>query len=89
MIFNIIGIAMCVVAYLIATIFPTSEEGIDTRFLAWGNLIGLIDFGYRVIRNPEGDKFGFFHPKRGGQIFFIPVWIVGIFFGVVGLIQGT
>ncbi len=52
-----------------------------------GPLCLVMDLGYRFSR-PER---GWFQPGAGGAMFFIPVWVFGIFWlvlGVVDTIQG-
>ena len=47
-----------------------------------GPLCIAIDVIYR-LRQPERR---WFHPDKGGSLFFIPLWLLGIFWFVLGIV---
>jgi hypothetical protein len=88
-IFNLPGMLMVAIALGIASgigqLFGTSAEG--PSMIIAGLLCAAIDLIYRVRRS--GRRW--LHPNFGGALFFIPVWILGIVWLVLGaasVIQG-
>ena len=88
-IFNWPGILMVAIAFGIASgighLAGTAAEG--PSMIIAGPLCAVMDLIYRVRR--PGRRW--LHPSFGGSLFFIPVWILGIFWSVLGftsVIQG-
>jgi hypothetical protein len=77
-IFNILGWGMFFLAVLIAGLIAqllgkfTSFES-PVFLVITGVLMIVLDLGYRTTRGESS----LLHPRRGGQIFFIPIWILG------------
>ena len=82
--FNIVGIVMLVVAVVIGAgvreIAGATAEG--PEMILMGALAILFDVTYRV-RQPEGHWIS---PFGGGNIMFIPVWLLGASWFVVGIV---
>jgi hypothetical protein len=80
-IYNYIGVGMLALAALIAGLFAAMlckfdwflSYGKPVCFAAIGVFMIVLDLWYRMTRG-EGSLL---HPRRGGQFFFIPVWIIG------------
>jgi hypothetical protein len=88
-IFNWPGILMVAIALGIASgigqLAGTSAEG--PSMIIAGLLCAAMDLVYRVRRS--GGRW--LHPNFGGALFFIPVWVLGMFWLVLGFaatIQG-
>src|SRR5262245_46877619 len=82
-IFNWPGILMVAIAFAIAFgighLAGNSAEG--PLMIIAGPLCVTMDLVYR-LRHRERR---WFHPNRGGALFFIPVWILGIIWLVLGV----
>src|SRR5258708_13758541 len=76
-IFNIVGMVMLCVALVIGAVIAIALHRFNYNsplfLVATGFFMILLDLWYRATRG-EGS---FLHPRRGGQYFFIPVWIIG------------
>jgi hypothetical protein len=73
------------IAFGIGRLAGTSAEG--PLMIIAGPLCAVMDLAYR-FRRPERH---WSHPGFGGALFFIPVWLFGIFWTVLGVfytIQG-
>ncbi len=83
-IFNLPGILMAAVAFGIAFgighLVGISAEG--PLMMIAGPLCAAIDLAYRH-RRPDRH---WFHPGFGGALFFIPVWMFGIVWLVLGVV---
>ena len=67
-------LSAALVAALIAQLMGRFNSADSPVFLvATGVLAIVLDLGYRTTRG----ECSLLHPRRGGQIFFIPVWILG------------
>ena len=81
-IFNWPGILMVAIAFGIASgighLAGTAAEG--PSMIIAGPLCAVMELIYRVRR--PGRRW--LHPSFGGSLFFIPVWILGIFWSVLG-----
>src|SRR5882724_4242720 len=78
-IYNLLATGMLFVSILVAGLIAHLMGRLDSfqspAFLvATGILLIILDLYYRATRG-EGS---YFHPRRGGQYFFIPVWIIGM-----------
>jgi hypothetical protein len=88
-IFNLPGILMTATGFGIAAgighLAGTSAEG--PLMIIAGPLCAAMDLAYRFKRHAGR----WFHPSYGGALFFIPVWILGVIWLVLGIaytIQG-
>lgn len=82
--FNWIGIGMVILGVFLGYIANTFIGG-NIGILVAGLAMAITDFIYRNKRKAPYENTPFFHPKRGGNIMFVPVWIVGIIVVVIGL----
>lgn len=78
-IYNLLATGMLFVAVmiggLIAHLMGRFQSPKSPVFLlGTGIVLIIVDLWYRATRG-EGS---YFHPRRGGQYFFIPVWIIGM-----------
>ena len=71
------------VAYVVGLVIGTTAENL--LMLMGGPLLVACDLLYRGKRagSSSGHK-RWYHPRLGGQLFFIPVWILGLFWGLLG-----
>jgi hypothetical protein len=91
-IFNWIGVGMGIGAALVAAVLAKVLElvighpGPDGTNLLIGGVAAIgIDLGYRLTQNPpEAGLLRVYHPKAGGAFFWIPVWVVALWFGYDG-----
>ena len=83
-IFNWLGLLMAAIAF--GTAFGVGHlVGTTTKgplMTIAGPLCAAIDLAYRY-RRPDRR---WFHPSFGGALFFIPVWILGIVWLVLGVV---
>lgn len=83
-IFNVPGIIMIAIAFAIAFgaghLAGTSAEG--PLMIVAGPLCIVLDLIYRFKRADRR----WFSPVVGGALFFIPVWILGIIWLVLGIV---
>jgi len=83
-IFNVPGISMVAlgisIAFGIGMILGTSAEG--PLMLISGPLVAIFDLAYRSTR-PQPR---WFHPGFGGSLFYLPVWLFGVIWTVLGAI---
>ena len=82
-IFNWIGAAMVVLGVIVGA-GAGSLLGEKTALIAAGIAMAAADLIYRSTRKDSYESTPFFHPKRGGNVFFIPVWIIGALVLVLG-----
>ena len=81
---NLIGAIFAAIG-LLAFVFLLNSNGAKGGLMIAGAIMAVGDLLYRNIVKPEGEDVPFLHPKRGGNIMFIPVWIVGVIVFVIGL----
>jgi len=82
-IFNWIGAAMVVLGAIVgAAVAPMLGE--KPSYFAAGIAMAAADLIYRSTRKDPFESTPFFHPKRGGNLFFIPVWIIGALLLIMG-----
>lgn len=83
LIFNGPGIVMAVVAFAIAfgigKLTGTSAEG--PLMMIAGPICIALDLAYRFQYSARR----WFHPDAGGALFYIPVWLLGILWLVLGI----
>jgi hypothetical protein len=77
-IYNLLATAMLVVSLVIGALIAAGLHRMNSYdspvfLVTTGFFMIVLDFWYRTTRG-EGS---FFHPRRGGQFFFIPVWVIG------------
>ncbi len=73
--FNLPG-ALCVgLGILLA--FLIHPTGGKTTILIAGSIMAVSDIILRSVNKDADGNRSFFSPRRGGNIFFIPVWIIG------------
>ena len=90
-IYNRIGLGMALAAALMAGLLAALlckfdwflSYGKPVCFVAAGVFASLLDLWYRMTRG-EGSLL---HPRRGGQLFFIPIWILGGAWILAGLCE--
>ena len=78
-IFNLLGIAFAVAMSVRAAAGIESE---GATMLILGPVVLAIDLGYRLVRR-DGHWFS---PSRGGQLFFLPLWLFGVLWIVLGAV---
>jgi hypothetical protein len=71
------------IAFAAGQLIGTSAEG--PLMIIAGPLCVAMDLVYRFMRS--GRRW--FHPSFGGSLFFIPVWILGIVWLVLGIAYTT
>ena len=83
-IFNLPGIIMVAIAFGIAFGVGrlTGVSGEGPLMLIAAPLCMAMDLVYRFRRSERG----WFHPNSGGALFFIPVWILGTIWLVLGAV---
>lgn len=59
-------------AFGVGWIAGFNDEG--RLMVVGGALVALIDFGFRTTR----ENGHWFYPSRGGELFFLPVWLFGV-----------
>ena len=84
---NFIGLVMVVVCfsvvYGVGSLFGTKAN--DPLMFIGGPLMvacDLLDRGKRAS-SPDGHE-RWYHPRLGGQLFLVPVWIWGMFWALLG-----
>jgi len=86
LIFNWIGAGMTILGVVVG-IIAGSMLGGKSDILVGGIAMIAIDLVYRSISNSPFEFANLLYPKRGGNLFFIPVWIIGAFLLFVELAQ--
>ena len=81
--FNLVGIGMVVAAMIISALLG-SVIGDSSQLLIIGGTMLIIDLVYRSRRKDSWESTPLFHPKRGGNLMFIPVWIIGAIVSILG-----
>lgn len=83
-IFNIPGIVIVAISFAIAFgvghLTGTSAEG--PLMIIAGSLAAAFDVIYRLKQSVRH----WFHPSYGGSLFFLPVWIFGVLWMVLGVV---
>ena len=82
--FNWIGLGMVVLAFLVGIVFDSAVGG-RSSLLAAAIVMVAMDIIYRSRRKTPLESVPYFHPKRGGNVMFIPVWIIGALVFVIAL----
>jgi hypothetical protein len=84
-IFNFVGLAMLgvcfAIAYGIGTLISMTAESV--LLVISGPLLFISDMVYRRRRATVADSW-WYHHKLGGQLFFIPIWALGLFWMLLG-----
>ena len=85
-IFNFIGLAMVGACFAIAYVFGwvTSSTGEDVLMVIAGPLLFICDMLYRRKRTVGTEGQWWYHHRRGGQLFFIPIWVFGLLWMLLG-----
>jgi len=81
---NLIGAIFAAIG-LLAFVFLLHSIGVKGGLLMAGASMAVGDLLYRGMVKSPGEDISFLHPKRGGNIIFIPAWIVGIIVFGIGL----
>src|SRR5207244_4633733 len=83
-IYNLPGIVMFALslaaAFGVGHLVGRSESGL--LMVIAGPLAAGLDLGYRSMR----EKRDWYHPERGGSLFFLPVWLFGVVWTVLGAV---
>jgi len=83
-IFNLVGVLIIAIAFGIALgighLAGVTAEGL--MMIIAGPVCAALDLVYRS-RRPDRR---WFHPRFGGALFFIPVWVLGILWLVLGIL---
>ena len=82
-IFNFPGALSLGLGILIAFIIHPAG-GTGTILIA-GAIMAAFDLIWRVLNKDAYGERSFFGPRRGGNIFFIPSWIIGVVVFLFGL----
>ena len=81
---NLLGIGMMLGAVAIMAGVTTVTKNAGLGFLLSGLFMVGLDF---FVRSKEREKrHPLIHPKAGGTVFFIPIWILGILPTLIGLL---
>jgi hypothetical protein len=83
-IFNIAGMVMMLIsfgiAYGVCHMLGNTAEGF---WMVISGLVAMVlDFTYRFMKAVPR----YFHPKGGGSVFFLPVWLFGVIWLVLGVV---
>jgi hypothetical protein len=85
-VFNLVGLAIFALSFGIATglskAMGLSSEGL--LMLLGGPLATTLDLAYRKLIGKH-----WLRPSAGGSLFFIPVWLLGIVWGLLGIYYQT
>jgi hypothetical protein len=77
LLYNPIGLIMCFVTAVLLFVpgvyLPRPSQDNWTLVGAWGAIVFVWDFFYRVFNREEH----WLSPRRGGHVFFIPVCVLG------------
>lgn len=90
LIFNFVGLLMLCAGFgLPIAIGSVLKVGSENSFqIAAGILLVAMDLAWRRFRNAELDlEDVIVDSKRGGHLFFLPIWICGILWLVLGVYQ--
>ncbi len=81
---NLSGFMMLAIVFLIAIGVSDAMgyTGEGPAMIIAGPLLALCDLGYRLTRK----KGHWIIPKRGGSLFFVPVWCWGVVWLVLGIV---
>jgi hypothetical protein len=82
--FNWIGLGMAILGALIgygANYLIGGKSG----FIVAGIALFIIDILYRISIKDEYGGTSTYQPKRGGNIIFLPIWLIGIGVIIYGL----
>ncbi|MEN8251902.1 MAG: hypothetical protein ABFS32_23475 [Bacteroidota bacterium] len=79
MIFNFSGIIIALLGLVMGSIFSGNGDNLGFSLVA-GFTVVIVDLIYRNKNKLPFEGTPYFHPKMGGQIMFIPIWIWGIIF---------
>jgi len=74
--FNLIGLAMGFTAIVLAGVLD-AFLGTRVAFISVGLALVAADLIYRSRRGNLRQPSVLFHPERGGQVMFIPIWAFG------------
>ena len=83
-IFNALGLAFIGIGFAVA-ISIRALAGIESEgatMLILGPVVAAADLLFRLL-HPSGH---WFMPRRGGALFFLPVWLFGVLWTVLGAI---
>lgn len=84
-IINLLGIVMAAagfgIAYGVGTLLGSTEE--DLIMIIGGPIITIADLGYR-LRSRTGH---WFQSDGGGSLFFLPMWLFGLFWLGLGTVR--
>lgn len=82
--FNIIGVIILAisigVAFGVTSLLGITAEG--PWMIIAGLIASVLDAAYRIYKGGNA----LFHPKRGGQLCFIPVWLFGVVWTILGVV---
>jgi len=82
--YNWVGVGMIVLGVAAGFLFDSLMGG-RSGLLAATITMASADLIYRSrVKNPL-ESTPFFHPKRGGNLIFVPVWIVGAVVSIFAL----
>ena len=86
-IFNYAGIIIAAIGFAVAfgigAIVGTSAEG--PLMMIARPLVAILDFAYR-FKSANGH---WFIPHRGGSLFFLPVWVFGVLWFILGIVYAV
>jgi hypothetical protein len=91
-IFNFIGLLFVAIAFGVAYVVSGSALGEwhgdnALSYYLLGTLTLGLDLAYRKFRSNDQSSSQFFRPSEGGHLFFIPVWMIGALWIILGAID--
>jgi hypothetical protein len=92
-IFNILGIVFGLGAFGVGYLacHLVTGDG-NSSYASLGNLVAgsvacAVDLAYRAMKAPATGRWRFIHPVTGGQLIFVPIWVFGVIWIVVGCLD--
>ena len=70
---------------LAAALKATEDVAVLLALIAAGLVSAVLDLRQRKVPDPLTGALRFFHPQRGGNLAYIPVWLIGAGFIVAGI----
>ena len=94
LIYNVPGLIIGLIGILLAvgTNFLSTASGIDNKtagVIALGVfcVVAVVgDIGYRLYGSPASLR-QIFHYNCGGMVWFIPIWVLGVVFGIIAVVM--
>jgi len=83
LIYNHIGFLMGAISIIIGLLINKDSPA------PAGGIAIILDLGYRILLRKDEGNFSKFllGPRAGGQLFFLPIWVWGLFGLAIGLLK--